>query len=182
MYKYLPCLLPTDSVSAGMRLLADRIAEETDTHSPLLWSPPHITLHRPVIAEEEEVRNCLAHVAAHAQQSNICFSGTLDCFKGEEAEYFVLPAQTPWRVASLWVGVHKAFRHLPGYERAKTDGSTMLHATLAEVTKEISERTWPKVRNFWTEPMVMPVTRIDLLRKLVRGGNWEMVHRFPIPA
>lgn len=182
MYKYFPCILPADSVSGHMRLFADRIAEETDTHPPHLWTPPHLTLHRPIVADEREVRGRLARVSSQAQQVNLCFSGNLDCYRNEDAEYFVLPAQTPLDVASLWVAVHEAFSGLPGYERIKTDGSTTLHAIIAKVTPAISKRVWPKVREFRTEPMTTPVTTIDLFRKPTLGGKWEIIDTFPIPA
>ena len=180
MYKYLVCLFISSQTKGQICLLADEVAKEIGVHPLYLWLDPHITFHRPIVADENLLKKRLANAVARARQSRITFSGDLDHFG---KKYIVLPVQATWEIASLWVGIHTEFATgLPEYECGKYDSDNTLHVAITEVTEEIYDRVWPKIKKIRFEPTTIPFETISLYRKLVTGGKWENIASFPIPT
>ena len=133
--------------------------------------------------DDAVLRRLLANIATRQTgQSSITFSGSVDHFEGSKKEmYIVLPAQTTWKAASLWVEVREELAILLGHNQDERDDDNTLHSTLAEVTEEKHNQAWPKIRQFRIERMTMRLRSLDLCRKPMTGGKWGKVASFSIP-
>jgi len=180
MYKYI-IIFPVDEEPfyGEMREIMDRVATISKLPPPYLKIIPHITFHRPIVGVDEEViKNIVMGVTLHIRQTRITVNHLYHFGK----QYIVLPVQTTRIIANFWVSVNHLLSELSEYEHGEYDQDNTLHITVAEKTSAIFDEIWPLVKNYVDEEITIPVTKIEIHRKLLEGGSsWEKIAEYQIP-
>ena len=172
--------IPRDENCIVQQLMCE-VWEHTNIEAPYIRDMlPHVTLHRPVVGIDEEKMRNLARSCALRVDRNIRV--TVSDLSHFGKEYIVLRINTTQSLASLWVNLNDVLSKLAEYEHGEFDGDNTLHITIAKNTTEVFDKVWPKIQEITVPKIIIPVTLIELYRKLTDGGKWEMIEAFPIPS
>ena len=165
--------------SVNLLKLMDEVASITGINPPYYRYPPFMGLCKPFSGSDENTLiNAVGKAVTQMKRSRITFHGLSHFGK----QFIILPAQATLGAAVVIVELNKMLSHLPEGARGSCNGDNVLHIPITEkITREF-DRFWPEIQKVRVDLMTFPLVTIDLCRKPVEGGRWEVVERFHIPA
>ncbi len=159
-------------------LLQDQVAHFTGLNQPYIKDSPYFTCIQPIQEiDESTVKKILACAVPQMRQTKI----TLHALFSFGKHFIVLPALATQGVIPILKGIGGIASCLPEVQRGVYFRENILHVTIAEKTASVHGQAWSDVQKIIFPPMVIPITTVDLCRKLVTGGRWEKVASFSIP-
>lgn len=177
-YKYM-VLFPIRGTD-GERILSlmDQVAELTGIVPPHYKLLPHVTFHRPIEGIDEQVLiNLVRGMTLVVRQTRVRYN-SLDAFG---KHFVVLPVHGTRLLNTLWVGINSLLSKLPEYQHGPFDDDNTLHITVGAGLSDIFDDAWPRIRQIDIEGHTIPLDLVELHRKPVEGGRWELVEAFQIP-
>ena len=176
-YKYLIAFTVPEPKNLELRRFIEMIAIGASIPAPKL--SPYVTFHKPLVGiSEEKIVNLVRSAVLNIRSTRLVLGSPFAFGK----KYIVLPVHATLILTKCWVRLDDLFSALRGYQHGEFDGDNTLHLTIAETNASSFDIAWGIATNKNAyHPMEISVTKLDLYRKPLEGGIWELVEEFDLP-
>lgn len=176
-YKHIVIFALTGELLDRIKNYMDWIATYTKVAPPHLKLVPHVTFHRPIAGiDEQRLVKTVSGMTDLMYQTRMRYSG-LDCFG---KNFIVLPIHATQPAAALWASITTLVSTFPGYAHGPYDHDNTLHVSLAGGICKTFDAAWPHIKKIEVEPRDILVDSLEIHRKPIEGGSWELLQAFPL--